>query len=164
MSISHFSYIEINLKKKAILSFGNWWSRCGSGMVGKTKVQWVKNRMQFLQLKAEKVWILLARTGSPEVAESSEAAVVLPNGEEAPRRLPSGQDPAHLMQRLLPEIVGLQLEQHAWKERWDVTLVLFLVLAMLHIGASIILNDRAFSDHADASILVLSCFLIPTVF
>jgi hypothetical protein len=56
---------------------------------------------------------VFARTGSPEVAESSEAAVVLPNGEEAPRRLPSGQDPAHLMQRLLPEIVGLQLEQHA---------------------------------------------------
>lgn len=50
----------------------------------------------------DQVRILLAWTGSPEVAESSEAAVVLPDGEEAPRSLPSGQDPAHLMQRLVP--------------------------------------------------------------
>ena len=30
---------------------------------------------------------VLARTGSPETAESSEPAVVLPDGEEAPSRL-----------------------------------------------------------------------------
>jgi hypothetical protein len=77
----------------------------------------------------EEMWILLGRTGSPEVAESSKTAVVLPNGEETPRCLPSGQDSAHLMQRLLPQVVGLQLEQHTYmrKESWDVTLVLLLV-------------------------------------
>ena len=56
--------------------------------------------------------VLLAGTGSPDGAEGAQAAAVLADGEEAPRRLPSGQDPAHLMQCLLPEIVGLQLEQH----------------------------------------------------
>jgi len=60
------------------------------------------DQQESLLFAVDQVWILLEGTGSPEVAESSEAAVVLPDGEEAPRSLPSGQDPAHLMQRLLP--------------------------------------------------------------
>ena len=53
--------------------------------------------------------VLLAGTGgSPDGAEGAQAAAVLADGEEAPRRLPGGQEPPHLLQGLLPQVVHLQ--------------------------------------------------------
>ena len=47
------------------------------------------------------------RAGRPDGAEGAEAAVILADGEEAPSRLASRQDPPHLVQRLLPQTVRL---------------------------------------------------------
>lgn len=55
----------------------------------------------------EKSQVLLERTGSPDGAEGAQAAVILADGEEAPRRLPSGQEPPHVVQGLLPQVVRL---------------------------------------------------------
>jgi hypothetical protein len=54
-------------------------------------------------------WVLLAcwRARGPDGAEGAEPAVILADGEEAPSRLASRQDPPHLVQRLLPQTVRL---------------------------------------------------------
>jgi len=42
-----------------------------------------------------------------EPGQTSQPAVILTDGEEAPSRLASRQDPPHLVQRLLPQTVRL---------------------------------------------------------
>jgi hypothetical protein len=49
--------------------------------------------------------VLLAWAGSPGRAESAQAAMILANREETPSCLTGGQDPPHVMQGLLPQII-----------------------------------------------------------
>jgi hypothetical protein len=53
--------------------------------------------------------VLLAWAGSPGRAESAQAAMILANREETPSCLTGGQDPPHVTQGLLPQIISLYM-------------------------------------------------------
>lgn len=61
--------------------------------------------------------VLLARAGGPGGAESAQAPMILSNWQETPSCLPGGQDPPHVMQGLLSQIISLHLHPF---EQWNV--------------------------------------------